>query len=140
MSDRPETAAKGGRSADFPMMNPVSSKVSRMAASASARVRRAAPPARARHSATSGRSSAATGAPTVSDVGLAHFKDCKNLKILTLTGTQVSDAGLAHLEDCKKLTQLTLGQTKVTAKGVEGLAKVLATCKITWDGGVIMPK
>jgi hypothetical protein len=28
----------------------------------------------------------------------------------------------------------------VTAKGVEGLAKALPKCKITWDGGVIEPR
>ena len=42
----------------------------------------------------------------MSDAGLAHFKDCKNLTYLDLGGTQVSDAGLAHFKDCKNLTDL----------------------------------
>ena len=34
----------------------------------------------------------------MSDAGLAHFKDCKNLTSLKLHDTQVSDAGLAHFK------------------------------------------
>ena len=37
----------------------------------------------------------------VSDAGLAHFKDCKNLTQPDLGGTQVGDAGLVHFKDCK---------------------------------------
>ena len=44
----------------------------------------------------------------MSDAGLAHFKDCKNLTFLHLDGTQVGDAGLAHFKDCKNLTDLEL--------------------------------
>ena len=40
----------------------------------------------------------------------------------------------------EKLTELDLRETQVTAKGVEGLAKSLPKCKITWGGGVIEPK
>ncbi len=78
--------------------------------------------------------------PDVTDGGLAAFKDCQNLNILDLTGTPVTDAGLAHLVGLNALTNLLLTKTKVTAKGVEGLAKALPKCKITWDGGVIEPK
>jgi len=39
-----------------------------------------------------------------------------------------------------KLTELDLRERKVTAKGVQGLAKALPKCKITWEGGVIEPK
>ena len=35
---------------------------------------------------------------------------------------------------------LYLRETQVTAKGVEGLAKALPRCKITWVGGTIEPK
>ena len=78
----------------------------------------------------------------MSDAGLAHFKDCKNLTnlgldgtqvtrcgadplqgvqepdILDLAGTQVSDAGLAHFKDCKNLTDLGLGSTQVSDAGL----------------------
>src|SRR5262249_30725449 len=49
------------------------------------------------------------------------------------------DAGLAHVAGMDQLIELNLAKTKVTAKGVEGLAKALPKCKITWDGGVIEP-
>ena len=75
----------------------------------------------------------------VRDPGLPAFKDCQNLNVLDLTGTRVTDAGLAHLAGLSELTSLLLAKTRVTAKGVEGLAKVLPRCKITWDGGVIEP-
>src|SRR5262249_49269889 len=54
----------------------------------------------------------------MSDVGLAHFKDCKNLTKLELHSTQVSDAGLVHFQDCKALTVLNLGGTKVSDVGL----------------------
>ncbi len=63
--------------------------------------------------------------PKVSDVGLAVFKDCKNLTWLDLRSTQVSDAGVAHFKECKNLTQLSLEGTKV---GNAGLA-VFKDCK-----------
>jgi uncharacterized membrane protein len=70
----------------------------------------------------------------VSDAGLAHFKDCKNLTVLILSGTQVSDAGLDHFKDCKNLTSLNLQKTKVTAAKVEELKKAFPMCKIEHDG------
>jgi Leucine-rich repeat (LRR) protein len=56
--------------------------------------------------------------PQVTDAGLAHFKDCKNLTQLNLDGTQLTDAGLAHFKDCQNLGQLTLGYTQVTDAGL----------------------
>jgi hypothetical protein len=76
----------------------------------------------------------------VTDAGLAALKDCKTLTQIFLFGTRVTDAGLAHLVAMEKLTELDLRETQVTAKGVEGLAKSLPKCKITWGGGVIEPK
>ena len=54
----------------------------------------------------------------VSEAGLAHFKDCKNLTYLDLGGTQASDAGLANFKDCKNLTVLQLGVIPVTDAGL----------------------
>jgi serine/threonine protein kinase/Leucine-rich repeat (LRR) protein len=54
----------------------------------------------------------------VSDAGLAHFKDCKNLGSLDLRNTQVSDAGLACLMDCKNLVSLILSGTRVSDAGL----------------------
>jgi Leucine-rich repeat (LRR) protein len=70
----------------------------------------------------------------VSDAGLAHFKDCKNLTQFDLGHTKVSDAGLAHFKDCKNLTELNLQKTKVTAAKIEELKKALPGCSIKWDG------
>ena len=50
----------------------------------------------------------------VSDVGLVHFKDCKNLATLTFGNTRVSDAGLIHWKDCKKLLRLEIYNTAIT--------------------------
>jgi hypothetical protein len=54
----------------------------------------------------------------VTDRGLAHFKDCKNLTGLSVIGTQVGDAGLVHFQDCKALTNLYLAGTKVSDAGL----------------------
>ncbi len=56
--------------------------------------------------------------PKVSDAGLAHFKECKNLTVLGLNNTQVSDAGLAHFKECKNLTVLGLNNTQVSDAGL----------------------
>ena len=55
---------------------------------------------------------------TVSDAGLANFKECKNLTLLWLADTQVGDAGMAHFQDCKALTDLNLAGTKVSDVGL----------------------
>ncbi len=54
----------------------------------------------------------------VSDAGLVHFKDCKNLTGLWLGRTRVGDTGLAYFDGCKNLTQLDLGGTQVTDVGL----------------------
>ena len=52
------------------------------------------------------------------DAGLAVFKDCKNLKYLDLSHTQVTNEGLAVFKDCKNLTFLNLAATRVTDAGL----------------------
>jgi uncharacterized membrane protein/tRNA A-37 threonylcarbamoyl transferase component Bud32 len=54
----------------------------------------------------------------VSDMGLAHFKDCKSLTSLSLNGTRVSDAGLVHFKGCKNLMRLWLAGTQVSEAGL----------------------
>jgi serine/threonine protein kinase len=66
----------------------------------------------------------------VTTAGLAHFKDCKSVKVLQLWGTQVSDAGLAYFKDCKNLTALALSGTHSDA----GLAYFKDCKKLTWLG------
>ncbi|MCE9566820.1 MAG: protein kinase [Planctomycetes bacterium] len=55
---------------------------------------------------------------SVTDAGLAAFKDCKNLTLLSLNDTKVSDAGLANFKGCKNLTELYLGNTQVSDAGL----------------------
>jgi len=54
----------------------------------------------------------------VGDTELPYFKDCKNLEALILGGPLVSDAGLANFKECKNLKQLGLAQTQVTDAGL----------------------
>jgi eukaryotic-like serine/threonine-protein kinase len=54
----------------------------------------------------------------LSDAGLAHLKDCKNLTILDLQYTRVSDAGLVVFNGCEGLTQFNLGGTQVSDAGL----------------------
>ena len=75
----------------------------------------------------------------ITDAGLAYFADCKNLTYLWLHDTPITDAVLARLAGLDKLAELNVTKTVVTAKGVEGLAKALPKCKITWDRGVNEP-
>ena len=76
----------------------------------------------------------------VSDAGLAYFRDCKYIAQVDLRGTQTSDAGLAAFADFPKLVSLGVKETKVTEAGVKKLSTALPGCKIEWDGGVIEPR
>ena len=88
-------------------------------------------------------------------MGLAYFKDCKNLTNLYLAGTKVSDAGLAHFKDkslndvvdlttpvsptWSPLQGMPLEEIRLTPKNItRGLdilrdMKSLKTIGIAWD-------
>ena len=51
---------------------------------------------------------------------------------LYLSNTKVSDAGLEHLKEMKELRYLGLTGTNVTDKGVKELQAALPDCKIEW--------
>ena len=58
----------------------------------------------------------------MSDAGLAHFKDCKNLTRLHLSHAKnVQGMGLVHLRDCKNLTQIELAESQVGDQSVAQL-------------------
>ena len=76
----------------------------------------------------------------MTDAGLVHLRDMKQLRSLDLSGTALSDAGLERLGEFKQLTSLSLLKTKVTAEGVKKLTAGLPACQILWDGGVIEPR
>jgi Leucine-rich repeat (LRR) protein len=93
----------------------------------------------------------------VTDAGLAHLKDCKNLTSFGLNGTQVTDAGLAilkdrqnliglalyktpvtdagleHLKGLTNLASIELSDTKTTHAGIAALQKALPKCQIHWS-------
>lgn len=69
----------------------------------------------------------------ITDSGLEHLKDLKNLKTLGLQLTPVTDLGLQHLYSLKMLMSLNLRQTKVTPQGIANLQKALPKCKIVSD-------
>jgi serine/threonine protein kinase len=56
------------------------------------------------------------GRKNVTDAGLAHFKGCRQLRVLELAWTDVTDAGLAYFKDCKALTELSLGGTRTATR------------------------
>ena len=58
-----------------------------------------------------------TNMPQISDVGVSHLRNCRNLKTLKLFRASVTDRGIANFKDCD-LTQLNLGQTLVTDEGL----------------------
>jgi hypothetical protein len=72
----------------------------------------------------------------VTDAGLAHFKDCKNLVALGLYNTQLTDAGLIHFKDCKALTRLFLGGTKVSDSGLAHLKGMPLTQLWIYNTGI----
>ncbi|MBT6498245.1 MAG: SUMF1/EgtB/PvdO family nonheme iron enzyme, partial [Planctomycetaceae bacterium] len=77
----------------------------------------------------------------LSDAAFEHLKNFPQLAEVTILGAPnvriLSDLGLAHLQDVKQLERLFLHNTKVTAAGVAALKQALPKCKVDWDGGVV---
>ena len=63
--------------------------------------------------------------PQISDPGLAHFDQCKRLKVVNLDLAGVTDVGLAHLQGCSELESVALCATKVG----DGTLAQLRNCK-----------
>jgi serine/threonine protein kinase len=79
----------------------------------------------------------------VTDAGLVHLKELKNLTGLNLPGTPVTDAGLVHLKELKSLTTLDLRETQLTDAGLVHLKElknltglILQGTKVT-DAGLV---
>jgi len=66
---------------------------------------------------------------TVSDAGLAYFKNCKNLGGIRLDNTQVSDAALADLASLPSLTVLDLTNTRISQRGHDQLKTAMPNCE-----------
>src|SRR5262249_33110768 len=57
----------------------------------------------------------------ITDEGLVHVAELKNLETLSLNRTRISDAGLQHLQGLNKLKKLNLGRTQLTGPGLQYL-------------------
>jgi len=70
------------------------------------------------------------GDTQVTDAGIAHLRELRELRALSLSGTQVTDGALAHVSALRSLEVLDLTGTQVTDEGVEGLHQALPNCRI----------
>jgi hypothetical protein len=59
----------------------------------------------------------------VTDAGIAHLADCRNLTWLDLAGTRVSDAGIGELGQLRQLERLSLRQTAITDAALSTVGK-----------------
>ncbi len=59
--------------------------------------------------------------PNMTDAGLATFKNCRNLRDLSLIGSPVTGAALEHFKDCANLSIVALARTRAGDKGLERL-------------------
>jgi tRNA A-37 threonylcarbamoyl transferase component Bud32 len=74
--------------------------------------------------------------PAITDAGLAHLQNMKDLHSLGLGGMRkVTDAGLAHLSELTKLVSVTLGYTGITDAGLAHLRKSSAAMSVLQVNG-----
>lgn len=76
------------------------------------------------------------GETKVSDDGLVYLKGLTRLEHLILRGQgkRISDAGLAHLHELKNLQILDLGLgSKVTEEGIRAIKQVLPEIEVVWN-------
>jgi len=60
----------------------------------------------------------------LSDAGIGHLKDLRNLDRLWLYATPISNDGLTHIKELKNLTSLDVGYTRVTEEGLDHLLEL----------------
>src|SRR5262249_20881252 len=60
----------------------------------------------------------------VTDEGMKHLADCKQLRILWVASTAITDKGLQHLGKCQDLQSLSLDRTKVSDEGLKHLGRI----------------
>jgi Leucine-rich repeat (LRR) protein len=66
----------------------------------------------------------------ITDVGLSSLSGLTELVYLNLYGTTVTDAGLDHLHPLKKLKQLYLSETRTTEEGRLKLQTALPNVRV----------
>lgn len=74
------------------------------------------------------------GNPKVTDVGLAHIKELKNLEVLHLSGCDITNSGLQSLSDLKHLTYLSLFRTRISDEGLQHLKGLSALRELMLEG------
>ena len=60
----------------------------------------------------------------VTDAGIEHIVNMKELRDLTMEKTQISDAGLAKLKESPKLSAVKLPYASITAEGIQSLVQL----------------
>lgn len=77
------------------------------------------------------------GAP-IKGFGLSHLSGLTKLQTLDLESTKVDDASLVHLQGFKELKTLNLGDTLVTGRGLEHLKGMtsLDSLNLDWNDGL----
>ena len=58
----------------------------------------------------------------ITDAGLAHIRDCTQVRVLSLDGARVSDGGLDNIRRYKQLEELWLNNTLVSEAGIKKIA------------------
>jgi hypothetical protein len=66
----------------------------------------------------------ADGVRGITDVGAARIGRMRSLKWLYLNGSEISDKGLVHFEQLRNLGELHVKETRVTREGIEKLKSV----------------
>jgi hypothetical protein len=69
-------------------------------------------------------------APKIKGPGLEHLAGLDSLERINLGQTQTRDADLRHLVGLKRLKRLDLYMTQVTDAGVKALRKALPECEV----------
>jgi len=67
----------------------------------------------------------------ISDQGLMHIANCKNLEILVLRGGQFSIEGLKSLTGLQQLKHLKVAGVSISEPDIESLQKALPNCKVS---------
>lgn len=73
----------------------------------------------------------------VSDAGLEHLSDVPQLEELSISGTQATDAGLIYLTGLTQLQELSLMDTPVTDTVLENLTGLTQLRKLSFVGGEV---
>ena len=66
----------------------------------------------------------------MTDDGVASLAAKGSITVIDPNGTQVSDLGLAHLRKCKDLRMLAIVFAKVTKDGLDAMRKQFPKCRI----------